>query len=60
MGCSPPRQGHANITGGDATPHGANMNGLSEIATDNPGCGLLVVVYVVDAPAQRSAVFFDF
>ena len=30
------------------------------MATDNPGCGLLVVVYVVDAPAQRSAVFLIF
>ena len=30
------------------------------MATENPGCGLLVVVYVVDAPAQRSAVFFVF
>ena len=54
------RRENTNIAGGDATPHGAKMKGLSESAADNPGCGLLVVVYVVDAPAQRSAVFFDF
>ena len=46
----------------EAMPHrmAQKWKCFSEMATENPGGGLLVVVYVVDAPAQRSAVFFVF